>query len=185
VELHGWNPVTSSWHGPDELDAGLVGRQALVPMLRDFAGAWFGRLRAQTPGGLEVVFWATARDLEDCGVATLDLEGLRGGPLQSMLIAPPQRRRRARADLAFEFVAFLRFLQGPESAGTELAIHEYLEQALATADASRTLVFSVESRPVEEETRIALCEQADRLALSMIASMAERDSVRSGALRRA
>ena len=170
--------MNSSWHGPDELDYSLAGCQGIVTRLRALPGAWYGRLRTQAPGGLPLTFWGTARDMDDAGLATLDLEGSEGGPLLSMLIVPAQRRHLVRGDLAFEFVSYLRFLEGQVGAGAEMAIHDHIEQHLSGADRLKTLVFSVESRFVEDETRIALCEQADRLAVSLIASMAERDAVR-------
>lgn len=167
-----------SWHGPDELEFSRAGCQGLIAKLRALSGSWYGRLHGQTPDGVPLAFWATTRDLDDAGLATLDLEGSRGGPLLSMLIVPVERRPLVRADLAFEFVSYLRFLEGRESVGSELALHDYVEHMLATADRDRTLVFSVESRFVVDETRIPLCEQADRLAASLIACMAERDAGR-------
>lgn len=176
MEHHGWDPSLSAWYGPDEFEYSLSGCQTILSKLRALPGSWYGRLRSPLPGGLPVSFWVTARDLEDAGLVTLDMEGLHGGPLQSMLIVPAQRRCRVRSELAFEFVSFLRFLEGPASAGDELAIQDYMERVITGGDKSKTLVFSVESRFVPDDARLALLEQSDRLASSMIAWLAERDT---------
>jgi hypothetical protein len=66
------------------------------------------------------------RTVGDAGLAVIDLEGSPGGPLEVTLVVPAHRRTRVRRDFAFEFAAFLRFLEGPESSGSELAIHDYI-----------------------------------------------------------
>ncbi len=182
VELHGWDPATASWHGPDELHHSLTGCRAILSKLRAAGGTWYGPLKTQLPGEPALSVWASTRDLEDAGLATLDLEGSSGGPLQTILIVPSQRRGHLRADLAFEFVSHLRFLEGRESTGSEMAIHDYVESALRQSDPSKTLVFSVESRFVLAETRIALCEVTDRLVSGMVAWLTERDSARANSM---
>lgn len=178
VELHGWDSGASSWHGPDPVRYSLAGCHTLLSRLREHEGSWCGRLRGQVPGGPPLTFRASTRDLDDAGLATLDMDGSSGGPLQTILIVPSQRRSRMRADLAFEFVSFLRFLEGPESSGAESAWHDYMERTLAQSDPASALVFAVEGRSAIEDTRIALCEQADRLVGCMVAWMAERDAAR-------
>jgi hypothetical protein len=59
-----------------------------------------------------------------------------------------------------------------------MAIHDYVERILSEADTGTTLVFSVESRFALAETRIAMCEQSERLVSSMVAWLAERDASR-------
>jgi hypothetical protein len=181
VELHGWDPTSASWHGPDELQYSVSGCRGLASKLREAGGTWYGLMRTQVPRGPSLSLWATARDMDDAGLATLDMDGSTGGPLQTTLIVPAQRRDRVRADLPFEFVSYLRFLEGPVTTGSEMAIHDYIERTLQQSGHDRTLVFSVESRLALDETRIALCEATDRLVSCMVAWMAERDSSRMDA----
>jgi hypothetical protein len=181
VELHGWDAASACWHGPDELHCSVAGCRGLVSKLRAAAGTWYGPLRTQVPGGPALTLWAATRDLDDAGLATLDMEGSSGGPLQTILIVPAQRRSRLRPDLAFEFVAYLRFLEGRETTGSEMAIHDHIERTLQQSSPDKTLVFSVESRMALEETRIALSEATDRLVSCLLAWLTERDGSAIGA----
>jgi hypothetical protein len=47
---------------------------------------------------------------------------------------------------------------------------------LSEADSATTLVFSIETRFLESEVQILIAEQVERLALSMIAWMTEKDA---------
>jgi hypothetical protein len=96
--------------------------------------------------------------------------------LEVILAIPAQRRARIRPDMAFEFVAFLGFLRGLANPGSEMAIHDYIQRVLGEADEPCTLVFSIETRFVVPESRMLISEQAERLAMCMIAWMAEKDA---------
>jgi len=175
IELHGWDSQTRTWHGPDELTF-HSGNRRIVNQLRRLPGSWHGRLRPTAPGGLPFGFCASIHDLRDSGVAMIDMDGTPGGPLHFVLVVPAGRRLRLREDLAFEFLSFVRFLQGPEGLGSELAIHDYIQRVLHQNPAGATLVFSLEGRALESDLHRALSEQAEMLAMSMIAWMAEMDS---------
>jgi len=164
------------WHGPDELAYDLSGSREMLRKLRPLASSWHGRLRAQMAGQLSLNFCASIHDLGDAGLAIIDLEGSPGGPLEVTLVVPAHRRARVRKDFAFEFAAFLRFLEGPESSGSELAIHDYIHRVLSETAAATTLVFSIEARFVESDVQILIAEQVERLAISMIAWMTEKDA---------
>ena len=118
-------------------------------------------------------FSACVHDLGDAGLGTLDLEGAQGGPLQFILVAPAHRRHKLRPDMAFEFVAFMRFLGGPESVGHELALHDHIEIALQ-GSTNATLVFSVETQALLPEVQILVAQQAERLTLGIVAALAKR-----------
>jgi hypothetical protein len=60
--------------------------------------------------------------------------------------------------------------------GSEMAIHEYIQRVVGEADRRSTLVFSIETRFVVPESRMSISQQAERLAMSMIAWMAEKDA---------
>jgi len=176
IALHGWDSRTQVWHGPDELTYGLSGSRHILRKLRQLPGSWYGRLRAQIAGQLPLTFCASIHDLGDAGLAVLDLEGSPHGPLEVTLVIPAQRRARIRKDFAFEFVSFLRFLEGSESSGSELAVHDYIHQVLTETGEATTLVFSIETQFVEREVQILISQQVERLAMSMIAWMAEKDA---------
>jgi hypothetical protein len=176
VALHGWDSRDQVWHGPDELAYTLSGSREILRKLRPLASSWHGRLHAQMPGRLSLNFCASIHDLGDAGLAIIDLEGSPGGPLEVTLVVPTHRRARIRKDFAFEFAAFLRFLEGTESSGSELPIHDYIHRVLCDADAATTLVFSIETRFLERDVQILIAEQVERLAMSMIAWITEKDA---------
>lgn len=121
-------------------------------------------------------FDASIRDLGDSGLATIDMEGSPGGPLHIILTVPQQRLARMRPDLAFEFVSFVTFLEGHSKSGSVYEIHDYVQQALSHVTTPTTFVFSIESLNVPRDCQLVLSEHAEKLAISMIAWMAEKDS---------
>ncbi len=94
-----------------------------------------------------------------------------------MLVIPPQRREQLRPELAFEFASYLRFLEGPESQGVEMAIHDHVESAIRESDPETTLVISVETRFLTSEVHILIADAAEKLAMSLIAWLREKDGV--------
>jgi hypothetical protein len=176
VELHGWDSLARAWHGPTELAFTLRGCGRILSQLREMPGSWYGKLRTEAPEEPPLDFHVSIHDLRDAGLALLDIEGSPGGPLEVILAIPAQRRVRIRPEMAFEFVAFLGFLNGPGNAGSEMAIHDYIQRALGEADEPSTLVFSIETRFAVPESRLLISRQAERLAMSMIAWMAEKDA---------
>jgi len=177
IEWHGWDSTSGAWHGPDELDFSLAGCRGILGRLRQFSSSWTGRLGVPAAGRMPLSLWASVRDLGDAGLAVLDADGSPGGPLEVVLVAPVQRRPRLRAELAFEFVSYLTFLEGAASSGRELVLHEYIERTLAEPAGAGALIFSIENRPLEPDVQYLVSEQAERLAMSMIAWMAERDGL--------
>lgn len=180
IELHGWDARGQVWHGPDELTYNLDQSRHILRKLRQLPGSWYGRLRALTPGQMPLGFYAAIHDLGDAGLAILDLEGSPGGPMEATLVVPSQRRARVREEFAFEFVSFLRFQEGLAASGSELAIHDYIQLVLTETPKTTGLVFSVETQPIEPELRIPISHQVERLAMSMIGWMAEKDASSPG-----
>jgi len=181
IELHGWDWRGQVWHGPDELTFALDGSREILRRLRLLASSWHGKLHAQMPGELSLDFCASIYDLSDAGLAILDLEGSPGGPLEITIVIPAHRRAGVRKDFAFEIAAFLRFLEGPESSGAELAIHDYIHRVLGETDPGTTLVFSIETCFIERELQILIAEQVERLAISMLIWMTEKDTSHTAA----
>jgi hypothetical protein len=176
IELHGWDSLAGAWYGPTELTFTLRGCERVLSQLREMPGSWYGKLRMKAPGEPPLGFQVSVHDLWDAGLALLDIEGSPGGPLEVVLAVPAQRRGRIRPDMAFEFVAFLSFLRGLEKPGSEMAIHDYIQRVLEEAEPPSTMVFSVETRLVVPESRMLISQQAERLAMAMIAWMAEKDA---------
>jgi hypothetical protein len=175
IELHGWDSRSQEWHGPDEITFKLVGSRRLLDRLRELHGCWHGKLSAQAPGSPSLTFCAQTYDLGDSGLATIDMEGSPGGPLEVLLVVPPSRRSEARPELAFEFTSYLRFLEGRVSHGSELAMHDYVERILRDTAPETTIVISVETRFVAPEVHELIASAAEKLAMSLIAWMAEKD----------
>lgn len=180
IDLHGWDADAFAWYGPDELAFRPGSCRYLVRKLLELPGSWHGILRSKVAGEPPLAFRASFHDLVDAGLGTIDLDGSPGGPLQIVLVVPAARRTRVRPELAFEFASFLRFLEGPEAKGTELAIHDHIQRVLEQAAGAATLVFSIETRGILPEVRVHLSQQAEKLIMAMIACMAKKDG--SGAI---
>lgn len=174
VEIHGWDARERQWHAPAILEHSLKGCGTLARKMRQFSGSWHGKLSADIPGEPRLSFFACVHDLGDCGLGALDLDGMDGGPLQFVLAVPAHRRGSTRDELAFEFTSYVRFLEGAQSRGSEMALHDYIEQALR-APGSGHLVFSVESRPLLPEMQLLVSQQAERLAMGIVAGLEARD----------
>jgi len=177
IELHGWDARARAWHGPTPLQFSSKGCEKLIDKLRSSVGCWYGKLHADVPGEPRLSFCACVHDLGDAGLGMLDLEGSPGGPLQFILVAPAHRRHKLRTDMAFEFIAFVRFLGGPESVGDELALHDRIDDALQ-GSTHATLVFSIETQFLLPEVQILLAQQTERLTFAIVAALARRSSVR-------
>ncbi len=92
-----------------------------------------------------------------------------------VLVVPACRRAKVRPELAFEFVSFVRFLEGPDAPGTELAIHDYIQQVLEKPADGSTLVFSIEARPLLPELHMPIAQHAEHIAMSMIEWMSQKE----------
>ncbi len=177
IELHGWDSRSQSWHGPDEISFSAAGTARILNQLRELHGSWHGKLRTQGPDVPALTLCAQIYDLGDVGLATVDMEGSPGGPIEIALVVPSARRGRLRPELAFEFASFLRFLEGPQSQGAEMAIHDHIERAIKESDPASTLVISVDTRSVAPEAHILIAATAEKLTMTLIAWMAEKDFV--------
>jgi len=168
AQLYGWDLHSRTWHGPNELNFAGARLPRLAKILRNAAGrSWFGPITCTAPGELAGRFFLVIHDLRDCAVVMIYCEESKAGPAEILAIVPADRRRRLRAEFAFEFLAFAGFL-GSLGTGAELEVGERLEAALAEAPRSDSLVFSIStglwdrdlgcvlSRCVEQATIAAL-----------------------------
>ena len=180
IELYSWDSRSRSWSGPDEIGYTLKGSRRILDRLREGNGSWRGELRLQTAGIPAVTFWAQVRDLGDVYLATLDLGEYPGGPLETILVVPAERRARLRGEFAFEFTAFLRFLEGPASHGAEFAFHDGLERLLREAPSAAMIVISVETRFTSPDEHLLTAQAGERLIMSMVAWAAEAQASAQG-----
>jgi hypothetical protein len=97
-----------------------------------------------TPGESGGRFFAVVHDLSDCAIATIYCDESKTGPAEILAVVPPDRLPRLRAEFAFEFLAFARFL-GSVGVGAELQVHDGIAAAISDTSDSDTLVFSVSS----------------------------------------
>jgi len=71
-------------------------------------------------------------------------------------------------------MTLISFLGSPVNSGSELAIHDYIEEALRT-EPPDTQVFSVETAEVSSDTGIVLSAHFENLAAAMLDWMAHRE----------
>ena len=71
-------------------------------------------------------------------------------------------------------MTFISFLGSPVNRGSELEIHDYMEQVLRT-ETSATQVFTVETAEVNLDTSIVLSSHFENLAAAMLDWMAARE----------
>ena len=139
--LYGWDSRTETWHGPNELSAGIAPDRRLLGALRNAPGkSWYGTVSCADRGSR---FFAMVHDLDDCGMAAIYCDESKVGPAEIVAVLPGHRRARLRDEFAFEFLAFARFL-GAVGPGAELQVHEGIGAALAEHGDS-TIVISISS----------------------------------------
>jgi hypothetical protein len=80
-----------------------------------------------------------------------------------------------RNDFAFELMTVISFLGSPVNSGSELAIHDYIEEVLRT-EPSATQAFAVETAEVNPDTGIVLSAHFENLAAAMLDWLATRES---------
>ena len=173
VHLHGWDAQAESWHGPIPLAPSVRGL-ALLSKVRTAPGSFQGKLRCSVPGLPCIEFYTTVYDLADTGLAIVHLDGPHGGPVGIVAVIPRGRRKLLRNDFAFELMTFISFLGAPVISGSELAIHDYIEEALRT-EPSATQIFAVETAELNSDTSIVLSAHFEQLAAAMLDWMAVRE----------
>ena len=177
VHLYGWDCETQSWNGPNELEYTLQGARRILQKLRNAPGAWYGKLSCSVPDEPPLSFHTIIHDLGDAGLALIDMEDSTSGPMEVLAVIPNQRLARIRPDFAFEFLAFLRFLGGHASIGSELTIHDYIQNTLDT-DRESSLIFSINIGSIVPEVDIVLSRHIERLSMSMLQWLSEKDAGR-------
>lgn len=182
VHLHGWDSKTGQWHGPTQLTRPVGGRRATLAKLKAARRAFHGKFRTSVPGLPCLDFHTAAYNLADIGVAIVHLEGAHPGPVGIMAILPAARRQRLRADFPLEFVTLLSLFGGLSGRGSELTVHNYIEEVLRTR-APCTQIFTAETAELPIDLSIVLSVHFERLGDAMIQwlNMQDSDEDREGA----
>jgi hypothetical protein len=127
------------------------------------------------PGLPCIEFFTAVYDLRDTGLAIVHLDGEGGGPAGIVAVVPRTRRKLLRNDFAFELMTLISFLGAPIISGSELAIHDYIEEVLRT-EPSATQIFAVETAELSSDIGIVLSAHFEDLAAAMLDWMAIRES---------
>ena len=174
VHLHGWDAAGGFWHGPNPLLR--AGSRASTSKIVNARGSFHGKLRCSVPGLPCLEFYTTIDDLMDIGVGVVHLEGAQGGPVGVMAVIPAARRESLRTEFAFEFVTLLSFFAGPSKSGTELAVHDYIDEVVRTG-APGTHIFAIETAELSPDVSIVLSRHFEQMAAAIVDWLAINDSV--------
>ena len=175
ANLHGWDAQAGFWHGPTPLTRDVRGTRATAAKINSASGVFCGRLRCSVPGLPSLDFHTTIYDLTDAALAIVHLDGAYHGPVGVVAVIPAPRRRRLRTEFAFEFVSLLTLLNAHPRTGSELTIHDYIEDVLRTAPLS-TQIFAVETAECSPDIGIVLSTHFEHLSGAMVEWLNMKDS---------
>jgi hypothetical protein len=175
VHLHGWDAQAETWHGPNGLSAGARGTRHILSKVKIAGRAFQLKLKCCVPGLPCMEFSTAIYDLRDTGLGIVHLDGVHGGPVGILAVLPRSRRRLLRNDFPFELMSVISFLGAPVNSGSELAIHDYIEEVLRT-ERSSTHVFAVETGELGSDDGIVLSAHFEQLAAAMLDWLAMRES---------
>lgn len=158
IQLYGWDARSRTWHGPNEFcDDSMPDRRFLRALQSAPGRSWYGPVSCCAPGETPARFFALVHHLRDCAVALLYCDESKAGPAEIVAVVPGAARAQLRAEFAFEFLAFARFLEALDEE-SEFQVHEAVSTALAEGG-SDTLVFSISSGlwPSDLDPALSLC----------------------------
>jgi hypothetical protein len=174
VQMYGWDARTETWSGPTELNLPLRGAPRVLEALRAMPGSsWYGPVNCGASGQPPARFFTLIHALGDSAVAMIYCHDSRTGPAEIVAVVPPELRARLRPEFAFEFVAFARFLEALSEAGA-LTVHDLIASAVAEAQPSDALVFSISSGLWTSDQDHVLCDCVEKIAASMLQWLAEQ-----------
>jgi hypothetical protein len=174
VNLHGWDATAEFWHGPTPLTHAVGRGRTGAGRIRIARSGFHGKVRCSVPGLPCLEFHTAVYDLMDIGVAIVHLDGAEGGPAGVIAVVPAARREHLRPEFAFEFVTLLSFFAGPSKPGSELAIHDYIDEVVRTGTPG-TQVFTVETAELDPDVAIVLSAHFEHLAAAMVDWLTTRD----------
>jgi hypothetical protein len=177
--LHGWDSTGQFWHGPTEIAAAPGRAAAILQKLSATRQTFHGKIRCCVRGCPSMDFQAAVYDLTDSGLAIVHSVGGPGRPIGALAVIPSQRRPRIRDEFAFGFVSFLSFLGGLVSPESDLAIHDYVDEALRSAP-SRSLAFSVERADPCTDVGVVLSACLEKLSIAMLYWLSSKEAGEEG-----
>ena len=174
VLMHGWDATSETWNGPIPLMAGRRETRSILAKVRTSRSAFQGSLRCSVPGLPCLEFNTSVYDLRDTGLALVHLDGEHRGPVGVMAVIPRSRRKLLRNDFAFELMTIISFLGSPINNGSELVIHDYIEEGLADGAVGHADFYGGDGG---SGLRYRHCASAhfEQLAAAMLDWMAERE----------
>jgi hypothetical protein len=158
IHLFGWDALSGTWHGPNELsDASMPDKRFLRSLQAAPGRSWYGPVSCCSPGEAPARFFALVHELSDCAIALLYCDESKAGPAEIVAVIPAVMRPNLREEFALEFLSFIRFL-GTLSAEAEFQVHEAIEAAI-TENTSNTLIFSISSGlwPSDLDPVLSIC----------------------------
>jgi hypothetical protein len=174
IQLYGWDARTESWNGPTGLSPSPRVSGRLAQALQAAHGrSWYGPVSCNVQGEAATRFFSVIHALSDCAVAMIYCHDSRTGPVEIVAVVPPEMRARLRADFAFEFVAFARFLDAL-SEPAALTVHDQMEAAIRESESSEVLVFSIGTGLWTSDLDHVLSCCVEKVALSMLEWLGQR-----------
>ena len=128
--------------------------------------SWYGAVNCCYPREPAGRFFALVHDLSDCAMAVIYCDESKAGPAEIVVVAPSHRRTRLRAEFAFEFLSFARFL-GALSAEAEFEVHEAITAALADEPVSTNCVFSISSGLLSDDLDPIVSRCAEKISVTL------------------
>jgi len=174
IQMYGWDSPTETWSGPTRLGFPRRGSQRVLEALRAAPGqSWYGPLNCGAPGQPRARFFTLIHALCDSAVAMIYCNDSRTGPAEVLAVLPRELRARLRPEFAFEFVAFLRFLEALSESGA-LTVHDLITAGIAEAHPSDALIFSISTGLWTSDQEHVLSACVEKVAISMLEWIAER-----------
>jgi hypothetical protein len=174
IQLYGWDSRSETWNGPTGLSFPLRGSQRVLEALRATPGqSWYGPVNCGAPGQPQSRFFTVIHALCDSAVAMIYCNDSRTGPVEIVAVLPPELRARLRPEFAFEFVAFLRFLEALSESGA-LTVHDLITTGIVETHPSDALVFSISTGLWTSDQDLVLSACVETIAISMLQWIAER-----------
>jgi hypothetical protein len=162
------------WHGPNEVSSDHAPSTRLLDSLRSATGqSWYGPVNFTSGREPATRFFALVHEFPDCATAMVYCNESKSGPAEILAVLPAQRRSRLRADFAFGFLSFARFL-GSIDAGSEFQVHDAMTEAIAETSDADSLVFSVGSGLWPSDREHVLSECVEDIAVTLLHWLGER-----------
>ena len=97
VHLYGWDSLSGTWNGPNQLGwCSLPDRRLLRELEAAPGKSWYGPVNCRTSDGPATRFFVLVHDLSDCGIASIYCDESKAGPAEILAVIPAHRRSHLR-----------------------------------------------------------------------------------------